>query len=129
MEFKEFKLWAMESKQLLLELKSHLDDPVQSESILLQYVKCRFLLDELPQITDSIYDLAEVSVSKMAKLPPDQFYQMEQIGGCSGAKSSMIKKILLLMNLKEHLQLTIDEDTLTDIDTVSDLLNVLHYNK
>ena len=77
----------------------------------------------------SIYDLAEVSVSKMAKLPPDQFYQMEQIGGCSGAKSSMIKKILLLMNLKEHLQLTIDEDTLTDIDTVSDLLNVLHYNK
>ena len=59
------------------------------EEKLLSYVQYRFLLEEKPVVTDSIYELAELSLASMAKLSAKELCEMERIGGCTGARSGM----------------------------------------
>lgn len=91
---------------------------------LLEYIQCRFLLTEKPKLTDKIYDLAEQSVARIASMSSEQLSAMEDMSGCTGAKSAMVKKVLLFMSLKEYLHWMVREEELISAESVEDILRL-----
>lgn len=118
-----FKAWVKQSKTALARLQSvPVGDVEELEESVLSYIQCRYLLDQKPKLTDSIYDLAERSAAQIAKLSSAQLSAMEDMSGCTGAKSAMVKKVLLLMSLNEHLHWGLDEDACQSIERVADIV-------
>ena len=72
--------------------------------------------------------LAEESVAEIAKMSSEQLSAMEDMSGCTGAKSAMVKKILLIMTLNEQFQLGVEED-IRQIKTIEDIVKLLKENK
>lgn len=121
----DFKTWVKQSKEALSRLKEI--NPKNKELFgerLLEYIQLRFLLPERPKLEDNLYNLAEQSVAQIARLSSEQLSAMEDMSGCTGAKSAMVKKVLLLMSLKEHLHWEIDEETISKIECAADLLEL-----
>lgn len=118
-----FKEWVRQSKEALTRLQNvPVGDTGQLKESVLQYIQCRFLLEYKPELTDSICDLAEQSVAQIARLSSAQLSAMEDMSGCTGAKSAMVKKVLLLMSLKEQLHWELDEDTCQRMGRVKDII-------
>lgn len=125
MEEMDFKTWVKQSKEALSRLKEI--NPKNKELFgerLLEYIQLRFLLPERPKLKDNLYNLAEQSVAQIARLSSEQLSAMEDMSGCTGAKSAMVKKVLLLMSLKEQLHWEIDEETISKIERAADLLEL-----
>lgn len=124
------KEWMRQTKALLERLKqisfrldmSENDRAVFAEAVL-DYIQCRLMLKTRPRVTDRIYDLAEESVAAMAGLSSTQLAAMEEISGCTGAKSAMIKKVLLLMSLKSALGWQLCEEECLAMETAEDIIS------
>lgn len=125
MEAVDFKVWTRQSKEALLQMQQvPAGNREEFGERLLEYIRRRFLLTEKPKLCDSVYDLAEQSVARIAGMSSEQLSAMEDMSGCTGAKSAMVKKVLLLMSLKEHLHWTGEEEELTEAETVEDILRL-----
>lgn len=122
-DMSDFKMWMKQSKAALVRLQNvPVGDVEELEEGVLSYIQCRYLLERKPELTDSIYALAEQSAAKIARLSSAQLSAMEEMSGCTGAKSAMVKKVLLLMSLNEHLHWGLDEDACQGIEHVADIV-------
>ncbi len=124
-----FKVWMQQSAAALEKLKQSVNE--REEELgerLCEYIQYRYLLPIKPGKEDSIYDLAELSVAEIAKMSSEQLSAMEDMSGCTGAKSAMVKKVLLIMTLNEQFQL-MAEGEITDIETVEDILKLFERTK
>lgn len=88
---------------------------------LCQYIQCRYMLLTRPKLTDNLYTLAQISVERMSGLPREVTEKLESESGCTGAKSAMIKKVLLIMSLIYGLKIQIPEAEASDIETAGAL--------
>lgn len=120
-DWEMLRSWMRRSKEAL-ELLAHASDSASVAAGVGGYIQCRFMLGRLPRRTERIYDLAEEGAAIMAGLPQKQLAAMEEISGCTGAKSAMIKKVLLLMALKEGLGWPLSEAECLAMDTVDDII-------
>lgn len=130
MEADFLKEWMRRSKALLERLKQISlrldmaeDGGAAFAEAVLDYIQCRLMLKRRPRVTDRIYDLTEASVAAMAGLSSTQLAAMEEISGCTGAKSAMIKKVLLLMSLKSALGWQLCEEECLAMETVEDIIS------
>lgn len=124
-----FETWMQKSVDAMEQLKQAATDRTEvMENCLCEYIQCRYLLKKKPQKTDIIYELAEESVAEIAKMSSEQLSAMEDMSGCTGAKSAMVKKILLLMTLNEQFQLQTGED-ISQIETIADIVELLKTRK
>lgn len=110
------------SKDILATLHNTGNDTDTLETNIKNYIKCRYMLTEMPKSSDRIYDLAEESAAIMARLPAASLRAAEDISGCTGAKSAMIKKVLLLMSLNQALGWNLSEDACQALETVADII-------
>lgn len=125
----KFDIWMQQAVESLEKLKESLNE---SEEVmtdrLCEYIQCRYLLKKKPEKKDVIDTLAEESVAEIAKMSSEQLSAMEDMSGCTGAKSAMVKKILLIMTLNEQFQLGVEED-IRQIKTIEDIVKLLKENK
>lgn len=91
------------------------------EDALCHYVQCRYLLEAPPAPEDELYALAELSLSRLSGLPAEVVERLETQSGCTGAKTAMIKKVLLILSLMRGLGLKISEEAATQVETVGQL--------
>lgn len=124
------KEWMERSRTLLRELsEKSAKEQEQIEDILQRYICCRYMLERIPQRNENIYDLAEESAAKMLNLPSQQLKAMEDISGCTGAKSAMVKKVLLIMSLKKELNWQMPEEQYLQIETIEDIIQLIIQHK
>ena len=120
-----FKAWMNETKIILDEIKGiHKCNVDQLEYQIRRYIKHRYMLDRLPGAKDSIYSLAEESLAAMSKMDSADLHSMEDISGCTSAKSAMVKKVLLIMSFNNALEWGITEDECLEITTVEDIVKI-----
>lgn len=114
---------AAASKAILGELLCGFGKGLRAEfdDALCRYVQCRYMLKAVPSLSDSLYTLSELSIAQMSGMPKDVVALLERESGCTGAKSAMIKKVMLILSLMRGLSLCVDEDSAAKVDTVGQL--------
>ncbi|MDF3000366.1 MAG: hypothetical protein K0Q48_485 [Bacillota bacterium] len=85
----------------------------------------KFLLERIPDETESIYDLAEESLSLLLKKDVSEINELQS--GCSGATSAMAKKVLFLMALQRALNIKFAEEAVADIRTVESMTEACYH--
>lgn len=117
--------WMTRSKELLAQMSQLQGDPDQFGACLCRYIQCRFMLERCPALSESLADLAEESVSIMTRIPSAQLHAMEDVSGCRGAKSAVVKRILLIMSLNNGLGWHIVPQESDSLICVEDFLRFL----
>lgn len=125
----KFDTWMQQSVESLEKLKKSVKENEEvMPDRLCEYIQCRYFLKKKPGKKDVIDTLAEESVAAIAKISSEQLSAMEDMSGCTGAKSASVKKILLIMTLNEQFHLGIEED-ISRIKTIEDIAKLLKENK
>lgn len=99
------------------------------DKALCRYIQCRYVLQQCPTLSDNLYTLASSSIGQAASLPAEVVRQLENESGCTGAKSPMIKKVLLILSLMREITGQLNEDTVSAIDTVQELSDLCWEHK
>ena len=124
--FGQIEALLSDSRQIMEALKTavqeHCEERFKKE--LCRYIQCRYMLNKLPQMSDELYELADMSLKRMSGLPAPNRERLEASSGCTGAKSAMIKKVLLILSLMRELCTNISEDEALKADTVEQLANL-----
>ena len=129
-EWEKIKQWLLGAKSIIeaLKAKKNITEADVRDAIC-TYIQHRYMLGRCPEPQESIYALAEESAAIMAGLPQKQLHEMEAVSGCTGAKSAMVKKVLLLMSLNEMMAWHLSEDACMEMETVQDIIDFAYNNK
>lgn len=91
-----------------------------------EYVRCKFLLSTEECTSDTIFDLAEISIEKILR-ENDRSVKLAQASTtCTNQSSTGIKKVLLSLSLQRALGVTMSPDESAKLETVSQLAHVLY---
>lgn len=99
------------------------------DKALCRYIQCRYVLRQCPTLSDNLYTLASLSIGQAASLPAEAVRKLENESGCTGAKSPMIKKVLLILSLMREITGQLNEDAVSAIDTVQELSDLCWEHK
>lgn len=90
-------------------------------ALIFRYVSIRFFLDQEELLTDNLYELAEIAVSKTLAIKREKLADIDIPGTCTGASSATSKKILLLLALCRDLGITPEPEQAVNLQTVDQL--------
>ena len=127
-EWVKIKQWLLGAKSIIETLKAK-ENATENDvrEAICTYIQHRYMLDRCPKPQESIYVQAEESAAIMAGLPQKQLHEMEAVSGCTGAKSAMVKKVLLLMSLNEMMGWHLSEKTCMEMETVQDIIDFAYH--
>lgn len=105
---------------------SDVDPSAFAESIR-RYTLYKFLLDDERPVPTShnLQELAMLSVEKAGRLNPNEATLLDVSRHCGATSSFMTKKVLLLMALSKHFQITYEPYNTADIETTDELARVI----
>lgn len=88
------------------------------------YIREKFLMSDIPEDTESIYELGRRSFVKLQKMKEDGLLGDEINSGCSGASTEIARKALFFMALQRDLKMTFLPEDITDTETVEDVISL-----
>lgn len=84
------------------------------------FVGHKFMLSQSDFRSENLIELAKMSLAKRLEIPFSKIGNVD-IADCSGATSSMTKKVLLIMAIEKELGLNFSGEESSKIDTITDL--------
>ena len=112
-----------------LNILKGLEHPALSdyESAIRNYILTKFLLDDEDVETDSLNELAEISVKKAFSLKPvgNEHDMLDISGHCGSVSSAATKKVLLLVALQKAMEVDLTVVNTAYIDTTKELAAII----
>ena len=96
------------------------------EAHLRRFILYKFQLDPAETDSDSIAEIAELSLAKTAGIARELAEQVDNAKSCDGATSAIVKKALLLTAIQNGLGITLDKKRAVRCQTVSGLAALVH---
>ncbi len=94
-----------------------------TQNELKEYIKNKFMLDDSDFDTTNILELAKRSIARQHNIELADI-RFKDGYDCSGATSSMTKKILLIMAIEKDLNLYFSKEQSADITDISDIIKI-----
>ena len=95
------------------------------ETLLREFLACKYLLDPEDLDTDDLVALGEKSTAKIAGFQKAGLEFKEKSAGCTTASSGVIKKVLLAMAVGKLIEKKLDPDVVAEATTISDLTELI----
>ena len=87
-----------------------------------QYVGNKFMLSGDDFYTEDILELAKISLARQLDVNLQKLKKID-IADCSGATSSMTKKVLLIMSIEKNLNIEFSGEEFSGIENITGLCN------
>ncbi|MBP3883785.1 MAG: hypothetical protein J6D54_02445 [Olsenella sp.] len=102
-------------------------DPSAFAESIRRYVLCKFLLDDEDPVpeTHDLRELSMLSVEKAGRLNPNEATLLDVSRHCGSTSSHMTKKVLLLMALAKHFDISYAPYDTADIETTDELARIV----
>ncbi|MBP2656027.1 MAG: hypothetical protein H6Q73_3596 [Firmicutes bacterium] len=90
------------------------------------YMCSKFLLESSEIKTDNFYEICQISVEKVSKLPKGALDAAEAASKCGGATSAMNKKVLFILAVNQEFKIAITAEESVQIESFNQLTELVY---
>lgn len=102
-------------------LKKGTMDEEMVKTVLTEYIRYKFMLEQSDFTCDNLITLAKLSIAKAVKNKKVHWDQKD----CHGTTESMTKKIMLISSIERYLGISFSREEYMELDTVTDLAEII----